>query len=449
MATSEPISFNRIFAYLPLEGNAADFSEQNNSPTLERAVSYEKKNANVPTAYFNQTGACLAKFPNAWAGRDQYTVAGWAKLSEYRGIDGVQDSLGTLFGGIKVAHKNGELDFNFEAPGGSIRLWSDQRMKENTWTHIALTYDAARHHIQLFMDGHLDMEVDVKILLTEGPPTSPSEYPIGGAEVSTNVSEVLAGSLSQLYFYERVLSNHELQTLAKQNPAEVSAPPISYEDILCYLPLKYSARDYSGSYNTPTAMHVTFEHAHASTQPVASFLEPGATIQDFPKGPESCMELSTAAWVCLNGFKDPPADDPRQFFSSVIGGIEILCTNGEAWARMETPITNGTAISGCAGGYGGDLSVGVWTHLAMTFSQADRKIILYVNGEEQAYQDFGLTSDNPGNSPLYYPIGGAYSLEGMVGSQFNGYIAEVYEFARKLSPEEIQTLASDRMAPVN
>jgi hypothetical protein len=451
MSNSDPISFNKIYAFLPLEGAPTDFSDNDNTPTFVSGVDYDKKGSTVETASFTDSGACIADFPNAWAGKTHYTVAGWAKLNEV--YVAPARPKGVLFGGLSVFHDGGQIEFNFVAQSGSVKMYSSARMLDSVWTHVAVTFNNADDVIQMFVNGHLDAEVDLSWLPDTAAPTPPSDYPIGGPASAASEDDILHGSLSQLYYYERTLSNNEIRTLADKGPAYEEELPISYDDILAYLPLEFNALDYSGKYNTPRTQNTHFVHGYHSYRAVASFTEMGATVTNFPNGKENLTELSTAAWVCMNSNKGidpvhPDAPDERAF-TQIAGGLRIVMNNGQPWASVWHLEVNGYAAPGVAGGNAG-LEVGVWAHLAVTYSATDKKIKLYMNGEMIAYSNLTLDYMEVCQSPVIPTIGGAdnsgteYYL-----TQFDGYIAEVYHFARALSQEEVQTLAALPVGPTS
>lgn len=142
------------------------------------------------------------------AGQD-YSISGWIKTT--RG--------GTIFAkgpregkwqpkGKSLFVRNGKLVFDVGWVGA---VQSRKKVADNRWHAFAMTYDAKTGQVQLFVDGKPESS---KILKSDDDP----DHVVRIGYTATDFVPPLKGSLDDLRFYQRRLSETEVALLAGSEP---------------------------------------------------------------------------------------------------------------------------------------------------------------------------------------------------------------------------------------
>jgi hypothetical protein len=136
---------------------------------------------------------------------DSYTVELWfwnGLPNEARAVTGVLFSLGADREiGIDGTTRPGLLFINSGATDD--RIYCASKITPKTWHHLAFARDRQKHNVAVYLDGKLDMFVDVKLRAAKGP----GRLFVGGA---TDDGSAFEGKIDEVAVYDRVLAADEI-----------------------------------------------------------------------------------------------------------------------------------------------------------------------------------------------------------------------------------------------
>jgi hypothetical protein len=217
--------------YYPFDGDASDYSGNGLDGTLGDTVEFTtdcRGNHNRAVLFTSpdMPGIALGDHSEFNDLGNEFTIAFWVRLGPGNGghiID--HDKIGTyscdwrvIIAGDEDAANVGKVAFLF----GNPPVYSDSRVDDGKWHHVAIRRDRASGQLWFFRDGVPDGVITDKYNdLTACPTTmnlGPYDLPGGIWEYG------FVGALDDLRFYDDLLSDTAITDLAASCPA-CSEPP--------------------------------------------------------------------------------------------------------------------------------------------------------------------------------------------------------------------------------
>ena len=325
--------------------------------------------------------------------------------------------------------------FNTGLSGGSDTLNSPSgAIPDGAWTHIAAVYDpaAAAPQKKLYVNG---------VLVASSNRTNPILWDAtftGDIYFAQNGGggEYFSGSLDDIRYYGRALSDQEVAGLAQPST------------LLGWWKLDegsgLTAADSSGNDNTGLLSGgvswttgqfgngLLFDGASGSVRiPRTTLLEPQA--------------ITVSAWVKRNGAQQTWTNVVRKTWGNNSGPTYI------SWSLQLNPNGSGSDIVAFNTGFSGGNDVlsssagaipdGVWTHVAGVYdpTAASPQKLLYVNGTLVAStsQANAILWDSSSTGDIYFGQSGAS------GEFLKGSLDDVRYYGRALTASEVAVVASD------
>lgn len=274
-----------LSACYALNGNA---SEPVNSltGTLSAAVTATVdrfSNANS-ALYFSGSSSSYVELPNsALLKPNSITFSGWVKTnaltSQY--IAFAHNGCSGFFEGYAFAIHNPGTGYRFHlvksntcSSSAQIALNSNQLVATQTWYHVG--FYAGPDSLKIYVNGSLDVSLAYASTLSYA---STAKVYLGGTNLSTNLP--FNGTLDNVRFYNRKLTNAEMQQLYTLDPS-CTGPAAPYAAFSVSSPTVCTAKTLTltdQSNNTPTAWNWQTPGASTSSfstsNPTLSFPNPG------------------------------------------------------------------------------------------------------------------------------------------------------------------------------
>lgn len=222
--------------------------------------------------------------------------------------------------------------------------------------------------------------------------------------------------------------------------AGISAPIISTTDLVSYYPLHENAHDQSGNNKPETSNKISFIEK-ASSVPVAGFTRVGAYMNPTYSSIPYVPNFSCAGWIYVDSYDAVPGED---YDYATAFGFLSLKRNGGKLSFMFGWETGAETIQSKE-----PLEIGKWVHVSISYQRSENLIRLYINGQlnnTKSPEEFNANqparTPPPAASPAAAPIGGAKYGSSNSYSTLNGYLCELYFYTRKITDEEVSTLAN-------
>jgi len=158
--------------------------------------------------YYGTTGHTVV--PRLIGGTD-FSVVFWVQTAAsggspnwYNGIGLVDGEVGGTTDDFGVALVGGKVAFGVGNPDQT--LLSTRSINNNVWRQVVATRQAGNGAMKIYIDGTLDAAVTGPV----GPRTAPASLRIGSLQTGINY---LAGSISDVAFYDRVLTPEQVAEL--------------------------------------------------------------------------------------------------------------------------------------------------------------------------------------------------------------------------------------------
>lgn len=214
-----------------------------------------------------------------------------------------------------------------------------------------------------------------------------------------------------------------------QTPAQLA------ESCLAYYPLKADTLDYSNNANDATAMGSISFIPGRFGQAASIAGVPGNGVQ-LPAAAfsQTGEDFTLALWVCLSA-----DENITNGWAVIAGGLLGDNDNGSLSYQMTYQLAGQTAVDDFL--FNAALTPGVWTHLAVSFDQAQMLLTCYVNGEVTATYANAL----PAGALALMPFTGTPYI-GCAGpssdqtATFNGAIGDVMLFNLVLDQSTLDLL---------
>jgi hypothetical protein len=256
-------------------------------------------------------GQSTVSVPNAqalsFASNQAMSIALWFKVN--RGqlpyhIMGKRDGCQANSTGINyqlAGNANNRLEFNAE--GGGI-ITTNFQPRNNTWTHVVVTYDGTG---ELRIYAHDGQQADTLTLS--------NSYVLGGANAanlliggSGSCGGDFIGVIDEVWIFDRPLSPAEIQLLASQNPSTYCEPEIN--SLGCRPTIGWTG---SPSLTGPDNFHVTAANVLNNK---SGLLFWGAAPAEHPFfGGTLCVASPVIRTAILNSGGNPPPNDCSGAFS--------------------------------------------------------------------------------------------------------------------------------------
>ncbi len=328
-------------------------------------------------------------------------------------IYGLKIESGAIGGFIR---NGGTLYFSY---GGQVPL--------NTWTHIAMTYQAAPTltYVRLYLNGAEVSSYTTQNLIPANTLIATNTGPLNIGRIPVSSPSYYQGVMDELRIVGRALTAQEIAV----DGAQVAVTP--------------EVQDSSGNNNNGTSNSGVnwttgrFSYGLQFNGSTGTVVVPYSSTLN----PQDAVTLE--AWV-----NPSVAKENAYVVNKASPGIADYAYG----LKLESGYTGYSEIGGIIGdpsghlyfAYGGSVPNGAWTHIAMTYQVGDSHIRLYKNGVEVTYRygSPGLATDTiPANTQIRTntaPLNIGF-LSASTVHYFSGIMDEVRILNRALTPGEIAT----------
>jgi|GEM_PF-294617 len=424
-----PAPATDLVAEYKLNGNANDATQYRNNGSFSATPTADRFNWANNAANFNGTAGSGVTAENSAALQSNYTtISFWVKPTAF-------PNSGEVFllsnGGWQERWKismpnHGKPVFTTHSNGACCSdMDSGTPLALGAWTHVAMTHDGTKDII--YFNGAKVNEKAVTGTLDK------TKHPFGIGYDPIDNGGFFNGALDEVQIYSKALSAAEIAALyAAQNQA-----PAVAGNLIADYPFSGNALDRTAYNNHAVASAQLTDDRFGKKNQAYAFngTNSGAVAANSPQHNSNFTTISF--WV-----------NPKAFPGS--GEVYLLSNGGwqERWKismpnhgkPVFTTHSNGACCSDMDSGT--PLTIGAWTHVAMTHDGA--KDIIYFNGVKVNEKNVTGSLDAT-KKPLgigFDPIDN--------GGFFNGSLDEVQIYNKALSAVEIAALyAAQNTPPVN
>ncbi len=320
--------------------------------------------------------------------------------------------------------------------GGTWYAASYGPAEADTWYNITATYDG--EDLKAYRDGVL--------ITTNSTPSGPPDAETGTLKLgrhATSATQYFTGTVDEATIYSRALSYGEVRYLAGYRAGTGEADP-SQVIYYSFDSVDGVAADQSGKGHDGTVVGDVTAEAAGKYNGAAKLANTGYLDLDGPNFPAEDIPTSgmtLAAWTNIDGTSNQNAIfNARASDTTWLIHPEIRPGNGDYrfTVRKYGGVTMGN-INGGTPGYKQPEGTPVpneWVHVAMTFSRADARVIIYINGEVVADAATTEDADMAGDWGLGARVG--YNIDD--ARHYSGLMDEFRMFTRALSQDEIKTI---------
>lgn len=410
-----------VIAHYPFHGNANDESGNNNNGTVNGAVLTADRFGNPNNAYqfdgvddyidLGNDNSMKPDFPaslSIWVnpGADYNQGALFANDE----MDGT-----AYYNGLLVyLNPSGQVSSNigggFASQSSRRTFTTDNSISLNGWTHVVVIWESATSR-QIYFNGVLQNGT-----WDDGTATGIRYTSVAAAfgwSLASNLT-YFGGSLDDIYFYNKVLSQAEVNDLyAEPNP-----------QLVAYYPFNGNANDESGYGNDGTVNGATLTTDRFGNLNSAFYFDgTGDYINGGVSIDTESNELSISAWVKTeNGANN---DYPRV--------IEIGTGTNNVRINHAIPYNSYRFKISAAQVDAEDVSFDTWQHIVGVFEGTSNIISIYIDGvivnqTEASNVSLGVLSE--------FVIGNTYTFN----RTWKGYIDDIRIYNRTLSDQEILDL---------
>ncbi len=324
----------------------------------------------------------------------------------------------------------GTTSGNFYYADGQIVL------QPETWNHVAMTYSAADSTLAIYVNGELDvtMEVSGDLISTTEP------LFIGGVDpYDYGFGYWWSGGIDEVDVFDRALSASEIQALyeagaaGKINPYCVTSPA----DVAAWFAADGHPYDVSGNHTATLQNGATYVSAVASKGFSLDGVNDGVTVPD-----DDALDFGAGQDFSLEVWLKAEANSTTYGVMSVLGkrytptpwtalGYELFLVNGQPGLQMADASGFASFVAS------GDLRGG-WHHLVATVDRDNTAGgHLYVDGTQVlGFNPTGKAGNLSNGDPLRI---GVHPQSGFNGF-YKGIIDEATVYRRALSCTEVSAL---------
>jgi hypothetical protein len=191
-----------LVSWYRAQNNADDTLGTNNGTTNGNGFAPGKVGQGFEVT--NSTGITVAD--NDGLNQQNFTIDSWIKIGSSTGTKIIAAKSGTsgLFG-YEFGTSNGLLRLALNGGTGDDQLMDDVNVADNVFHHVAASYDGSL--MKIYLDGSLAAQ---KSMVTPVNYETGSLFVIGSRQ-NTSAITVFQGTIDELSFYDRALSDAEIQ----------------------------------------------------------------------------------------------------------------------------------------------------------------------------------------------------------------------------------------------
>ena len=191
-----------LVSWYRAQNNADDTLGTNNGTTNGNGFTPGK----VGQGFSITSGTGITVADNASLNQQNFTIDSWIKIGSSTGTKIIAAKSGTsgLFG-YEFGMSNGLLRLALNGGTGDDQLMDDVNVADNAFHHVAASYDGSL--MKIYLDGSLAAQKSI---------VTPVNYETGslfviGSRQNTSAITVFQGTIDELSFYDRALSDAEIQ----------------------------------------------------------------------------------------------------------------------------------------------------------------------------------------------------------------------------------------------
>ncbi len=438
--SATPYSTNLV-AWLPLNGNANDYSGYNNNGTVYGNTNFVSSPTNESTGN-NATSVLSARFNgidskvtgNLQSSLFPITATTWISVNAYAPNDIAE-----------VAYfDNGKWQAFIQTSGysqcklGSLWWWNSSEsmcteftVPLSTWT--MLTYEANSTQMRACINAVCQSYYHS----VNAPISGVLPFTIGGPG-----HKYFNGNITNFQVYNKTLSLQQLRQIYQQG---VGGVPLSNSSLVAWWPLVGNANDYSGNGNNATATNVIYT---ASTVGLPATPSPFAGTGVEFNGQSSYVQLAQqpgwtsaltiSAWA--NTYAPPTTGKSREVFNNNQLFLRLSGDANNHGYDCFLRLSDGTVEPRAASHF--SPNVNTWN--MVTCSWDGTTLSIYVNGVLKG------TSTRSGtiNSITEGPYVGATEQQNLPpNNEWNGSISDVQMYKTALTAQQIQQLYNSQAPP--
>jgi hypothetical protein len=437
-----PITSNGLVGWWSLDGNAQDYSGNNNNGVIYGNLNFAgtssipSSNANATSMFtgnFNGASSYVnIPFSSALDSGNQYTVSAWIKTA----YSGPVSQL------IYSAWASGPHGYQLYVYGGTgyATIWSGKPLSiisntivnDGTWHNVMGVFSSSGTGY-IYVDG-----------VQVGSGAISNIANTGNSEIGEELSDsYFNGQIADVQVYNTAFSSSQAQQLYLGG---MSGAPISGAGLVGWWPLNGNTNDYSGNGDNGTATNVIYSsQGVTSPRPLTSLNSYGANFNGqssyistgatgFPTGGSA---RSVFAWIYLTSA-------PTFYKGIVVYGTTSTCNAASAleWDPNFGSVYFDTLCGGLDSTF--PVPLHTWTFVGYTYSNGVGT--MYVNSNSNSHSP--LYQGTPATVlPASDPSDIGKESNGMVGDFFPGYIADVQIYNTALSANQVQQLYQSQMPP--
>jgi len=386
-------------SFFPLfrSGNVSAFMFWNQACSFSGTNSYA---AFQHSASLDITGSFSVE---AWLNPTNVTSPAFQILAEKRG--------GTLSNGYTVYLSNGQIAIRTNS---STRLVGNTVLPNNSWTHIACTYNTNNNIFSIYINGVADTSATV---LNADPVSNNDSLRIGKG----NINSPFEGYIDELRIWKKVLTP---ATISEVRRTSLGTSTGMYSQLSLSLTFQdnessgtdFSLFDWSGNNNTGKGNNITA--VDLSSRP-SNTISPNEAVEldgvsDYLFGIDNA-DVSPVTGVTLEAW----------IYAHSTNGARTIIHKGTSGSginynlRLNAGILSATINGNTAFTSTVNIAANLWMHTAFTYNASDGKYVFYINGRKA--KEGNITAGMITNGMDNLIIGSA----GTAGTGFDGFIDEV------------------------
>jgi hypothetical protein len=319
--------------------------------------------------------------------------------------------------------------------GRAVRVLSTEVPAPGVWTHLAGTFDLAKHQLTLYVDGRPQGTA-----VNPQPANAAGPVAIGSAERGGHQDRFWRGKVDDVRVWDRLVFGPELAalvntavlagrwaldegtgTVAADSAGLPPAHPGTLEGGASWSPVDPADANLDTGALPPGAVALTLDGS-------TGFVDTGSPVVMTDQG------FSAAAWVRLTDTTADHAVIAQEglhasafaiVFSHTLGQWTLIATS----ADTDAPVVTQVVGPGLA-------AVGTWTHLAAVYDLVNHKLCLVVDGFNNACVPFTASWNATGSLVI-----GRERVASAPTAIWAGDIAEARVYAGALTASDIAGLA--------
>ncbi|MGC4895272.1 LamG-like jellyroll fold domain-containing protein [Micromonospora sp. DT31] len=413
-----------------LDGTGHDDTGQGRSLTVPTGLGYGPDRDGRAGAALTFDGAACAAAPPVARTDDEYTVAGWVKVTDKSVNRVLAAQVGSSQAAFQLQHNGAKDAWELVLSGGDVSTPAFATIAAPTstplglWQHVAATVDPIGKLMRLYLDGRLVAEAPIPFPLWKAE----SRFLLGCTGDATTAAHPMHGSIDHVGVWQGLLSSQLIARAATELPAGLAGRWLLHGD---------GAEDTERSPGLVMPEGVSWIDDQYGRQNSAATFD-GTRCAATQTGPvlRTDKSFSVAAWVKLNAAGPGNQSVLGQDGTRVSGWY--LGTRHSGTTPYWSLMTKGSDDEGSTSHWVGSptaitADVGRWTHLTGVYDASAQTMKLYVNG------DLGRSvtrTDPPWHAGGAMTVGCAL-FAGTRGDHLNGAVSDVRVWHGALTDAEV------------